>query len=121
VINLLRLRRAHPALFLAALRLAQPASGVAADELPRPPARRAALGEDSGYALQLFFIGDCFRFSKITSEYVEYYNQLRPHQRINRIPKGVPPNIIKSNFSTKNIRRTPIIGGLHHHYWRNSA
>jgi hypothetical protein len=44
-----------------------------------------------------------------------------PHQGVNKIPKGKPPNIEKSDFSTANIRKYKVLGGVHHHYYRKSA
>jgi len=49
----------------------------------------------------------------LVSEYVDYYNHLRPHQGIDQdIPQGYEPE------SCGNIRVSPILGGLHHHYYR---
>jgi hypothetical protein len=52
---------------------------------------------------------------KIIKEYVDYYNHHRPHQGINRIPDAE----IKS--TTGIIKKNPILGGLHHNYYRSSA
>lgn len=52
----------------------------------------------------------------VISEYVRYYNSLRPHQGINAIPNGPPPRSIPvSQLSI--IRKTSILGGLHHQYF----
>ena len=57
----------------------------------------------------------------IFTEYVQYYNMMRPHQGINSIPRGRPPDVVVSDFSTENIRSSPVLGGLHHHYYRGAA
>ncbi len=72
-------------------------------------------------ALDNFILINHKQVSKIIREYVEYYNFNRPHQGIKQIPKGKPPDIIKSDFSTANIRKCKVLGGLHHHYYRKSA
>jgi len=72
-------------------------------------------------ALDHFIILNRKQIVKIIKEYTEYYNFLRPHQGINQIPKGKPPDIEQSDFSTENIRCKPLLGGLHHHYYRDSA
>jgi len=46
---------------------------------------------------------------------------MRPHQGINSIPLGKPPNVIKSDFTTGNIAKYPVLGGLHNHYYRRTA
>ena len=56
----------------------------------------------------------------VISEYIRYYNSLRPHQGINVIPNGPPPRSIPASKHSK-IRRTPILGGLHHHYFSKEA
>ncbi|MBA7583616.1 hypothetical protein ES708_25563 [subsurface metagenome] len=52
---------------------------------------------------------------KILSEYIDYYNHLRPHQGIGSIPEK---NYLEE---VGNIKKRQILGGLHHHYYRNSA
>jgi len=52
----------------------------------------------------------------IVSQYVSYYNSIRPHQGINSIPLGVPPDIIPAKENSK-ICSKSILGGLHHHYF----
>lgn len=50
------------------------------------------------------------------SEYVGYYNSMRPHQGIQQnIPAG-PPHP-PSHIQDEPIRALPILGGLHHHYF----
>jgi putative transposase len=52
----------------------------------------------------------------ILTEYIEYYNTLRPHQGIDQdIPKGYTPR------SEGKVRQTPILGGLCYHYERQAA
>ena len=51
----------------------------------------------------------------IVSEYVDYYNTMRPHQGIHRIPEcGDIPTVGK-------IQKKPVLWGLHHHYYKDSA
>jgi putative transposase len=49
-------------------------------------------------------------------EYADYYNRLRPHQGIGQgVPQGYEPQ------TWGHIRASPILGGLHHHYYRVAA
>jgi hypothetical protein len=57
-------------------------------------------------ALNNFIIFSEKQVSKIIQEYINYYNTMRPHQGINSIPNGKPPNVIKSDFSTQNISKS---------------
>ena len=52
---------------------------------------------------------------KIIQEYVDYHNHQSPHQSINRIPAGELPR------SFDKIKSEPVLGGLHHNYYRSSA
>lgn len=52
---------------------------------------------------------------KIISEFVEYYNNQRMHQGINKIPDAE----ILESFGV--IKKMKILSGLHHHYYRSSA
>jgi putative transposase len=72
-------------------------------------------------ALDNFILLNQKQISKIIKEYVEYYNCNRPHQGIQHIPKGKPPDITQSDFSTANIRKRKVLGGVHHHYYREVA
>ena len=52
----------------------------------------------------------------ILRNYISYYNNFRPHRGINQqIPKGFLPQ------ENGNIKSKPILGGLHHHYFRAVA
>ena len=66
-------------------------------------------------ALDHFLIFSEKQVRWIIKEYVEYYNFHRPHQGINRIPAG---QTISQSVS---IKKKPLLGGLHHHYYRSSA
>ena len=66
-------------------------------------------------ALDHFLLFSEKQVQKIVTEYIEYYNHLRPHQGINKIPDGV------INSSTGIIKKEQILGGLHHNYYRSSA
>ena len=72
-------------------------------------------------ALDQFIIIGKGQIENIVNDYVLYYNSMRPHQGIGSIPRGEPPHIEKSDFSTGNIRKKPILGGLHHHYYREAS
>ena len=72
-------------------------------------------------ALDSFIIFSQKQTANIIAEYIQYYNTMRPHQGINSIPRGIPPDVVKSDFSTENIRSKPVLGGLHHHYYRKVA
>ena len=58
-------------------------------------------------ALDHFLLFSEKQIRNIISEYVNYYNRLRPHQGIKRIPKG--DHI--SDFV--NIKKKQILGSLH--------
>jgi putative transposase len=52
---------------------------------------------------------------KVLAEYVDYYNTVRPHLSLDRnapIPRNVDPP------EAGEVVVTPILGGLHHHYYR---
>jgi transposase InsO family protein len=66
-------------------------------------------------ALDHFLLFSEKQIRKVLTEYIYYYNHLRPHQGIDRIPEG--GHI--SGFG--NIRKKQILGGLHYHYYRSSA
>jgi len=81
-------------------------------------------------ALDPFLLFTEKQVRNIIRQYVEYYNfvvlvglileidqnnQQRPHQRINKIP------VEKKMFSSVNIQKDQISGGLHHNYYRSSA
>ncbi|HAK45231.1 MAG TPA: hypothetical protein DCO79_04855 [Spirochaeta sp.] len=66
-------------------------------------------------ALDHFLLFSEKQVRKIVTEYVEYYNHHRPHQGINKIPEG------KIASTTGKIKKDPILGGLHHNYYRSSA
>ncbi len=67
-------------------------------------------------ALDYFLLFNERQIRNILKDYVSYYNNLRPHQGIDQqIPKGYlaqEKGVIKSK---------PILGGLHHHYFREAA
>lgn len=63
--------------------------------------------------LDNFLIVNEKQATSLVFEYVDYYNRLRPHQGIGQdIPQGYEPELCG------NIRVSPILGGLHHHYYR---
>ena len=66
-------------------------------------------------AMDHFLLFSKKQIRKILSEYIDYYNHLRPHQGIDSIPE--------KNFlnEAESIKKIQIPGGLHHHYYRSSA
>ena len=52
----------------------------------------------------------------IIREYVKYYNTVRPHQGIGKVPDGGE----KSDCMGR-IRKEPVLFGLHHRYYREAA
>ena len=52
----------------------------------------------------------------ILDEYINYYNSKRPHQGIDqKVPRMYKPQIYGK------VQKLPILGGLHHHYFRSAA
>ena len=66
-------------------------------------------------ALDLFLLFSEKQVRKIIREYVDYYNHQRPHQGVGKIPDPKQP----TGFG--NIKKEPVLGGIHHHYFRCSA
>jgi putative transposase len=64
--------------------------------------------------LDWFIIFSEKQLRNILKSYMEYYNQFRPHQGINSIPEGRPPDL------SGKIKKKPILFGLHNHYYRAS-
>lgn len=52
----------------------------------------------------------------IMKEYVKYYNSMRPHQGIGRVPDGE-----QSESKTGRVRKERVLFGLHHRYYRETA
>ncbi len=66
-------------------------------------------------ALDHFLLFSEKQVRNIIGEYVDYYNLLRPHQGIERIPASYIYQ------DSGNIKKQQILSGLHHHYYRSSA
>ncbi len=66
-------------------------------------------------ALDHFLLISERQVRNIISEFVEYYNNQRMHQRINKIPNAE----IQERFGA--IKKMKILSGLYHHYFRSSA
>jgi len=68
-------------------------------------------------ALDNFLLTGKNQVQRILDEYVAFYNGQRPHQGIQQqIPKtGEPGNTGGA------VRKSPVLGGLHHHYYRQAA
>jgi transposase InsO family protein len=66
-------------------------------------------------ALDHFLLFSENQVTRIISEYVNYYNQQRPHQGTKHIPEG------ESIPAFGIIQKKSILWGLHQHYYRSSA
>jgi len=67
--------------------------------------------------LDWFIIVSYKQLDRILSEYIAYYNTLRPHQGIMQdIPKGYTPQ----NGNGRIVKK-PVLSGLWHHYYREAA
>ena len=66
-------------------------------------------------ALDHFLLVSQSQIRNVVSEYIDYYNRLRPHQGIGEIPRGA------TQVDEGKILKMPILFGLHHHYYRSSA
>ncbi|MBL7047485.1 MAG: transposase [Candidatus Marinimicrobia bacterium] len=66
-------------------------------------------------ALDHFLLFSEKQVRQIIKKYVVYYNTLRPHQGIHRIPES------GNDSSIGTIQKKSILWNLHHHYYRSSA
>jgi transposase InsO family protein len=67
-------------------------------------------------ALNFFLLLSEKQIRGILTEYIEYYNALRPHQGIDQnIPQGYKPQY------SKKVRKIPILGGICYHYESHAA
>ena len=67
-------------------------------------------------ALDYFIIFNEKQLRNIIIEFINYYNSQRPHQGIDQT---IPNGYISQKFGK--IKSTPILSGLHHHYFREAA
>ncbi len=68
-------------------------------------------------ALDNFLLIGRTQIETILEEYVAFYNSQRPHQGIQQqIPKPVEPEGMSGP-----VRKIAVLGGLHHHYFRQAA
>ena len=68
-------------------------------------------------ALDNFLLTGKNQVQRILDEYVAFYNGQRPHQGIQQqIPKPGEPG--KTGGA---VCMSPVLGGLHHHYYRQAA
>ena len=74
-------------------------------------------------ALDNFLIFNQKQVFNIVSSYVEYYNDLRPHQGINSIPKGVPPDYEQCDHELKGkvCSKTAVCGLVKHYFYEEAA
>jgi len=72
-------------------------------------------------ALDNFIILNQGQLAKVLSEYVVFYNSMRPHQGIKAIPGKEPPDVQESDFATGDIKKKSVLCDLHHHYFRDVA
>ncbi len=66
-------------------------------------------------ALDHFLLFSEKQVTRIISEYVNYYNTLRPHQGVKHIPEGGSIPVVGR------LKKKSILWSLHHHYYRSSA
>jgi len=66
-------------------------------------------------ALDHFLLFSEKQVTRIISEYVNYFNTLRPHQGIHSIPE------CGNNSPIGKIQKKSVLWDLHHHYYRSSA
>jgi transposase InsO family protein len=57
------------------------------------------------------------QLQNLVKNYVDYYNNYRPHQGLKGIPNGPPGDFSK----TGEIKQKPLLFGLHNHYYREVA
>ena len=68
-------------------------------------------------SLDHIIIWDERHLARIIKEYVAYYNQMRPHQGIGQSIPERPPEPKEGGP----VEAQPVLGGLHHHYYRKAA
>jgi transposase InsO family protein len=68
-------------------------------------------------ALDNFLLIGKSQIERILGEYVAFYNSQRPHQGIQQeIPRRAEPGIMSGP-----VHKSAVLGGLHHHYFRQAA
>jgi hypothetical protein len=68
-------------------------------------------------ALDNFLLTGKRQVRRILDEYIAFYNSQRPHQGIQQ---GIPrPGEL--GITSGAIRKSAVLGGLHHHYFRQAA
>ena len=67
--------------------------------------------------LDYFIIYTEKQLRNIIKNYIEYYNNYRPHQGLKGIPNGPPEQL----SATGEINQKPLLFGLHNHYYREAA
>ena len=72
--------------------------------------RNGVIGTIRREALDHFLLFSEKQKRNIITNYVDYYNNYRPHQGSNKIPNEYSAN------TTGAIKNKPILGGLHHHF-----
>jgi len=59
----------------------------------------------------------CCELNERKAKYIAFYSSQRPHQGIQQqIPRPSEPRIMSGA-----IRKSAVLGGLHHHYFRQAA
>jgi transposase InsO family protein len=67
-------------------------------------------------ALDYYLLISEKQIQRILNEYISYYNSKRPHQGLDqRIPIKYKPHLYGK------VQKPPILGGLHHHYFRSAG
>ena len=67
--------------------------------------------------LDHFIVFTYGQLHRIVKSYVDYYNNFRPHQGLKGIPSGPPGQ----GPETGDIKKKPLVFGLHNHYYREAA
>ena len=68
--------------------------------------------------LDYIIIWDERHLTRIIKDYVAYYNRMRPHQGIGQ---SIPDPPAEEMQTTAPVISKPVLGGLHHHYYRKAA
>jgi transposase InsO family protein len=67
--------------------------------------------------LDYFVIFSQGQLNRIMQNYIEYYNNFRPHQGLKGIPNA-PPEVLPKIGA---IKQTSLLWGLHNHYYRETV
>jgi hypothetical protein len=68
-------------------------------------------------SLSHFVIFTETQLRRVVKSYLSYYNTYRPHQGLRGIPNAPP----EQPPATGNIKKKPLVFGLHRHYYREAV